>query len=99
MPSGLPPLIPPTVRVRLGRPRKEKMSLENIIWASRQGATVTCGKCMQPGHNARTHKNGNTPRFIQSQQVPHSSTVSIPGSSSSQFQYVCNQIHVVCLVY
>ncbi|GAB2215999.1 hypothetical protein Drorol1_Dr00023765, partial [Drosera rotundifolia] len=88
IPSGLPLLISLIVKVRSGRSKKERRRAtneprRNIIRASRQGAIVNCGKCKQPGHNARTCTDGNASRFTQSQLNPISEPPLNEGSANN----------------
>ncbi|KAL9257043.1 hypothetical protein AKJ16_DCAP14976 [Drosera capensis] len=74
--------------IQEGPKRKEKKATDeprrNIIRAIRQGATVNCGKCKQPGHSARTCTNDNASRFTQSQHNPISEPPPNEGSSNNR---------------
>lgn len=69
--TGLQPLNPPLAKKLGGRPKKarkkqadepsaKKKGDEQI--ASRKNLNVTCGKCLQVGHNKRTCKNRLHPK-------------------------------------
>ncbi|KAG5544094.1 hypothetical protein RHGRI_016740 [Rhododendron griersonianum] len=87
--TGLQPLNPPLAKKLGGRPKKarnkqadepsaKKKGDEQI--ASRKNLNVTCGKCLQVGHNKRTCKNRLHPKSKMMKRSGHACV----GASSSQ---------------
>ncbi|GAB2221077.1 hypothetical protein Droror1_Dr00012244 [Drosera rotundifolia] len=65
--SDLSALIPPTIRVPLGRPRKGRRRAtdeprKDQNKTSKQGVQMTCGKYFKPRHNPRGYRNEINPR-------------------------------------
>lgn len=58
--ASLDPVNPPNIKIRVGRPKKQRIrdgNDRNSGVASRKGLTHTCAICLKQGHNKRSCKN------------------------------------------
>ncbi|KAK8578010.1 hypothetical protein V6N13_076682 [Hibiscus sabdariffa] len=78
-PKGLPPILPPTVKVQPGRPKKKRIKAKDepkkmkVGKFTKEGARIRCSKCRTLGHNIQNCSQKST--NVASSQVHTNETV------------------------